>query len=536
MKLAVGSLRALRQLREDERGQLMPLILFLAIAFYTSVGMVVNSGRVTREKVAAQNAIDAAAVSGANALARGMNYLASNNITQAKLLASIVVVRAFAPAIRDAKATAKAVLATARGMVATGNTLKASLHPATAAIGWAMWAAGRAMEVKISKPHIGELALLERLDGALGRRSSFRRKWAAEPRGLAWRAVKALTKIADEIAKTAPFIAQVSCRAIYERNMQRYGGQGAWLLPLYPSLPVCKGKFADFVAPARRATQQFAEWVYDKARFALVLSLFNRHYARHVSNEFNRLFTGRSTIKKFRDKDLEAVQKKQKEAEKTAAEATREHRRKDDLERRLDDLYRRQADGENVGAAIRSTQRAIRRSEQRLARLEERGKRQSQEAQRLMERRLRGDRGRQPAKLGRLKGPVRNRKDIYPYLLDGSGYPATFTVFAIGYRGAQETMAGSQFRHPNPDGGVYAAARVYNSVRADLWTPGWRAKLVGADAKLLRKRPGVEPGPCGGRGRRVSSAKVGLHVGAFPPSESRLSSSMRRMLNRLSHH
>ena len=47
--------------------------------------------------------IDAAAVSGATSLARGMNYLARNNVTMTKVLASIVVVRSFEPAIKASK-------------------------------------------------------------------------------------------------------------------------------------------------------------------------------------------------------------------------------------------------------------------------------------------------------------------------------------------------------------------------------------------------------------------------------------------------
>lgn len=525
------------RLNRDERGQLMPLILFLAIAFYTGVAMVVNTGRTTREKVAAQCAIDAAAVSGANALARGMNYLASNNITQAKLLASVVIVRAFAPAIKDARTTAKAVLQVAHGMVRSGEIMMGSVHPATVAIGVVLRATGWAMVQKITRPQIGELDLLVRMEQVVGQHSQLRARWADEPSGLAWRGLRALVGIADEIAKTAPYIAQVSARAIYGRNMERYNGQGAWLLPLYPNLPVCKGAFADFVEPVRGTTQKYAEWVYDKARWALVLSLFNTHYARYVKDEFNKLFTGTGTeLGEFQDEGLQSVERKQADAEETAREIEAEERRLSELRRRLDEYYRRQAEGDDMSSAIRSTEEQIQRSEDRIQRLRVRGEGESREAGRLMEKRLEGDRGRQPGGLGALTGPVQDRKWLYPYLIDGSGHPATFTVFAIGYRGAQELMTETQFEQPNTNGGVFAAARIYNSIRADLWTPDWRAKLVASDAQLLRERLGSEPATCGESGRPVGGFQLGVQVGAIPPSESGLLQAMRRMLNDLSHH
>ena len=42
-------------------------------------------------------------MSGATAIARGMNYISSNNISMAKILATVVILRAFPGAIRDAR-------------------------------------------------------------------------------------------------------------------------------------------------------------------------------------------------------------------------------------------------------------------------------------------------------------------------------------------------------------------------------------------------------------------------------------------------
>jgi hypothetical protein len=83
----------LRDFHGDRSGQIMPLVFFLGIAFFAGVGLVLNTGKTVNRRIQSQDAVDAATVSGANALARGMNFIARNNVTNAKILASIVIIR-----------------------------------------------------------------------------------------------------------------------------------------------------------------------------------------------------------------------------------------------------------------------------------------------------------------------------------------------------------------------------------------------------------------------------------------------------------
>jgi hypothetical protein len=57
------------------------------------------------------------------------------------------------------------------------------------------------------------------------------------------------------------------------------------------------------------------------------------------------------------------------------------------------------------------------------------------------------------------------------------------------------------FKKPMDTAYVYAAARLVNSVEADLWTPAWHARLVRATADILPTNPvGTLPAACGMEG------------------------------------
>lgn len=129
-----------RGLHRDQRAQVMPLIFFLGIAFFTGVILVANTGTSVNRKIEAQNAVDAAAVSAATVNARGMNYIASNNITMSKILASIVILRAFDPAIGMSNGILYIWYAIAKALQALSGVPY---------VGPALYAAGVALEVKV---------------------------------------------------------------------------------------------------------------------------------------------------------------------------------------------------------------------------------------------------------------------------------------------------------------------------------------------------------------------------------------------------
>ena len=96
-------LARLRGFHDDAQGQILPLVFAFSLAFFTGVVLLINTGTTVNAKIETQNAVDAANVSGATAIARGMNYLARNNVQMAKTLATIAIVRAFKDAIEAAR-------------------------------------------------------------------------------------------------------------------------------------------------------------------------------------------------------------------------------------------------------------------------------------------------------------------------------------------------------------------------------------------------------------------------------------------------
>jgi hypothetical protein len=124
-------------LHRDDRGQILPLVFFLGFAFFSGVILVANVGRTTSRRIEGQVAIDAAALSAATVNARGMNYIASNNVTMAKILASIVILRAFDPAIGMSNGILYAWYGVAKGLQAM---------QAVPYVGPALYAAGMVLE------------------------------------------------------------------------------------------------------------------------------------------------------------------------------------------------------------------------------------------------------------------------------------------------------------------------------------------------------------------------------------------------------
>src|SRR5262249_16886923 len=148
-----------------------------------------NTGRTVTARIQAQNAVDAAAVSGVNTIARGMNYIASNNISMAKLLASVVILRAFPGAITDSNTTLDVWQVVAAGMMGLGGALAAI--PFTAAAGAALEAAGHFLsDVKIPQEREVLNILKEAVDAVI-------KVWDNDGKGVAWIILKVLAKLGD---------------------------------------------------------------------------------------------------------------------------------------------------------------------------------------------------------------------------------------------------------------------------------------------------------------------------------------------------
>ena len=64
----------IRGFHRNDSGQILPLVFFFALAFFTGVVLVINTGRSVNDRIETQNAVDAANISGVTTIARGMNY------------------------------------------------------------------------------------------------------------------------------------------------------------------------------------------------------------------------------------------------------------------------------------------------------------------------------------------------------------------------------------------------------------------------------------------------------------------------------
>jgi len=95
-------------IHRDDRGQISALGVMAAAAFACLLLLVVNTGYATSGKIGLQNAADASAVSGATWIARGLNIVSLNNVTETQLLAIMLIVPALDDALEAAEGTLEA--------------------------------------------------------------------------------------------------------------------------------------------------------------------------------------------------------------------------------------------------------------------------------------------------------------------------------------------------------------------------------------------------------------------------------------------
>jgi hypothetical protein len=101
-------IRPFRRLHADEGGQISVLGVVAAAAFACMLLLVMNTGSTTSGKIELQNSADATALSGAAWMARGLNIISLNNVTQTQILAIILVIRALDSSIDPAVKTLRA--------------------------------------------------------------------------------------------------------------------------------------------------------------------------------------------------------------------------------------------------------------------------------------------------------------------------------------------------------------------------------------------------------------------------------------------
>jgi hypothetical protein len=113
-------------LHADESGQISALAVLAAAIFASLLMLVVNTGFSTGGKIEMQNAADATAISGATWIARGLNLVSLNNVTQTQLLALYLLV----PSLQTATQHAQVVLDIELGVCAATGPFAGICLPA----------------------------------------------------------------------------------------------------------------------------------------------------------------------------------------------------------------------------------------------------------------------------------------------------------------------------------------------------------------------------------------------------------------------
>jgi hypothetical protein len=84
----------LRALHRDESGQISLIMVLGAVALVALLGMVVTTGDQSAVKMHAQNAVDAAALTGGAWVARGLNVISAFNIMETQLVGAAILLEA----------------------------------------------------------------------------------------------------------------------------------------------------------------------------------------------------------------------------------------------------------------------------------------------------------------------------------------------------------------------------------------------------------------------------------------------------------
>lgn len=531
----------------------MPLVFFLGLAFFIGVGLVVNTGKTVNRRIESQDAVDASAVSGVTSVARGMNYLARNNVTMTKVLASIVVVRSFEPAIKASELILKGWGIAAEVILRVGQALAAiPFPPGIAQVGFALELSGSFIKAKV-KQEQRVLAQLLKIARKIAK------KWDNEIKtgraiglgtGWGWKAVKGMSLLGDVLAYGTPILAQLSAKTIYKENLGDETGTDCWMIPVYAGLPACKGPFSSFAPEVNRYINDNVMLPIDIAGWTvLTLSMFPLTYRGAVIFEMAKIFltidggigSGASppalpvdpdqarmdVLGKEVDEREVAIQKKKKrvveikdtllpakEKEVSAALAARDaidKSKKADDWNAADKTYKaRVKERDDLKTEKETLEKEI---EVLRKEIEDRNTEMTEIANRRKD-------GKKPEVVGGVevglgdivptKGQKFVKRSFHPYLIDAAGYPKSFTYFALAYRDpAAHFLPGvypsGKFPLPSPIKGLpldskaytYAAARVYSPHQADLWTADWSAKLVRAELTLVPTNPiGKPPGAC----------------------------------------
>ena len=213
----------------DERGQLLYLTVVSVVIFVAFAALIINSGHMVTRKIETQNAVDAAAVSSAAWIARGMNIISMDNVAMTELLAFTVVLRALKETWEEGLDRANIILPTEP----VACTISA-LGTAAALKACETYFKSVKAAKEYFKRHLDPLGPL--IDAATDPENGF-----------LWQAIRLLEKLNVVVANGFPWRAAEEAERIARANK----ADGIQMLPLFPTMPIEQGKFSDLCHPTR---------------------------------------------------------------------------------------------------------------------------------------------------------------------------------------------------------------------------------------------------------------------------------------------
>jgi len=544
----------LRDFHGDRSGQIMPLVFFLGIAFFAGVGLVLNTGKTVNRRIQSQDAVDAATVSGANALARGMNFIARNNVTNAKILASIVIIRSFEPAAKASQAILKGWQIASEIMIRVGDVLeKIPFPPGISQAGTVLKIAGGFIKAKVKQE-------IKTLNALLKIVKPIAKKWDNEiktgrdmglGKGFGWKAVKGLSLFGDVLGYGTPILAQMTTKTVYVANLGEKSESvdtplgkvkvpDCWLLPVYARLPACKGPASSFAKKVTPYVATITSYMDIPGWLLLTLAMYPLTYRGAVIFEMAKIFltvdagvgTGISPPDVPDDVDAARMKVLADEVEAREKEIKEKSARYDALENSL--IPAKQAEVDAASAAVdkavadhgttskeagaardvlktkkdelkklkdeRDTVKS--RIEQLQAEIEERNAEMEEIAKRRQEQ---GGPGAGVQVGGGLGDPVPGvgqkffKRTFHPWLVLGDEWPKSFTYWGLGYRALADRFLPGVYPAatpplPSPIAGLPLADKAFTYAAARVYSRN-RADLWTADwsAKLVRAELSLAP-------------------------------------------
>mgnify|MGYP003515729168 CR=1 FL=1 len=151
-----------------------------------------------------------------------MNFVARNNVTNAKILASIVIIRSFEPAIKASDLILKGWRIAAEIMIRVGDVLeKIPFPPGISQAGTVIKIAGGFIKAKVKQEMKTLKALLKIVKPIAS-------KWDNEikagrdiglGKGFGWKAVKGLSLFGDILGYGTPILSQLTAKTVYQSNL-----------------------------------------------------------------------------------------------------------------------------------------------------------------------------------------------------------------------------------------------------------------------------------------------------------------------------